>query len=263
MNIQVMVEGQSYSPDLSSPIDLAIPLDFDGAQPNFFGVPKALSRTYEDGNVIGDTGRGGPCNFDIVEFIPQCNGTHTECVGHIVNQSVFISDLLPEVLIPATLVSVDPIRDSNNGDLIINAASLQAGLNDAHSGFLKALIIRTLPNDNEKMHRTYDKKEIPPYLTEDAVQFLVNSGSEHILVDLPSIDRALDEGRLAGHHIFWNLPQGSHELNGDTISQRTITELIYVPNTAKDGAFFLNLQISRFAADAAPSHPILYPANPL
>lgn len=262
MNIRVTVENQTYSADLSSPIDLAIPLDFDGKQPNFFGVPKASARAYEAGDVIGDTSRGGPCNFDVVEFIPQCNGTHTECVGHIVNQSVNVSDLLPEVLIPATLVSVEPMSDPRSGDLVINAGCLQKGLDKSPSEFLKAVIIRTIPNHHEKMHHIYKEKEIPPYLIKDAFQFLIDRGTDHLLVDLPSVDRAYDEGRLTGHHLFWDIPQGSHDLENGKVSKRTITELIYVPDEAEDGQYFLNLQIPRFGVDAAPSRPIIYPADP-
>ena len=37
---------------------------------------------------------------------------------------------------------------------------------------------------------------MPRHLTREAAEFLVARGIEHLLVDLPSIDRAHDEGRL-------------------------------------------------------------------
>ncbi|SVA50262.1 uncharacterized protein METZ01_LOCUS103116 [marine metagenome] len=38
----------------------------------------------------------------------------------------------------------------------------------------------------------------------------------------------------------------------------TITEFIYVPNTIKDGTYFLNIMVAAIENDASPSKPILY-----
>jgi hypothetical protein len=38
----------------------------------------------------------------------------------------------------------------------------------------------------------------------------------------------------------------------------TITELIFVPNTAMDGLYLLNLQVAAFENDAAPSRPVIF-----
>jgi len=38
----------------------------------------------------------------------------------------------------------------------------------------------------------------------------------------------------------------------------TITELIFVPNSVKDGKYILNILIAPFENDASPSKPILY-----
>ena len=40
-------------------------------------------------------------------------------------------------------------------------------------------------------------------------------------------------------------------------STKTITELAYIPNTVKDGFYFVNIQIPHFVCDAAPSRPLL------
>jgi len=39
---------------------------------------------------------------------------------------------------------------------------------------------------------------------------------------------------------------------------RTITELIYVPNSVTDGEYLLELQVAAFENDASPSRPVLY-----
>jgi hypothetical protein len=74
---------------------------------------------------------------------------------------------------------------------------------------------------------------------------------KHLLLDLPSVDREEDGGVLAAHHAFWDHP-GTLDL------ERTITELIHVPPTAKDGDYLLELQLPRIMNDAAPSRPVLY-----
>ena len=109
-----------------------------------------------------------------------------------------------------------------------------------------------------KLTRVYDEDNIPPYFTADAMEFIVECGFKHLLVDLPSIDRLFDDGKLANHRIFWNVEQGSFETNAETRINSTITELIYVPNEVADGEYLLNLQIAPFESDAAPSRPVLF-----
>jgi len=121
-----------------------------------------------------------------------------------------------------------------------------------------ALIIRTLPNDESKLTRRYDSENIPPYFTTKAIGYIVECGFTHLLVDMPSIDRLFDEGKLANHRIFWNVEQASFEKNENTRTNSTITELICVPNEVVDGKYLLNLQIAPFASDAAPSRPMLF-----
>ena len=72
-----------------------------------------------------------------------------------------------------------------------------------------------------------------------------------MLIDLPSVDKEQDGGALAFHHAFWNVPDKPQ-------TNKTITELIYVPNEASDGLYLLELQLSNFTNDAAPSRPLLY-----
>lgn len=119
------------------------------------------------------------------------------------------------------------------------------------------MIIRTLPNEDSKLSRVYDENNIPPYFTPEAMQFIVECGFKHLLVDLPSIDRLFDEGKLLNHRIFWNVEPGSLEVNPETRINSTITEMIYVPNDVADGEYLLNLQIAPFETDASPSRPIL------
>jgi len=77
------------------------------------------------------------------------------------------------------------------------------------------------------------------------------------LIDLPSVDREHDEGKLLAHKAFWNV-KDVNCLNEDARKNCTITELVYVNDTIKDGSYILNIQIASFENDASPSKPILY-----
>ena len=68
-------------------------------------------------------------------------------------------------------------------------------------------------------------------------------GIEHLVVDLPSIDRGRDGGRLCGHRLFFGLPPGSVQREEATRPLCTITELAHFPDWLKDGPCGLQLQL--------------------
>ena len=84
------IKGKNLEVDFSKGQDISISLLFNGDQPNTYNVGKAISKPYSDGQFIGDTRKGGPCNFETYSFTPHCNGTHTECIGHITDERVDI-----------------------------------------------------------------------------------------------------------------------------------------------------------------------------
>ncbi len=263
---------------MSKMIDISIPLNFNGDQPNAYGVEPAMSEPCAAGDLIGDTRQGGTCNFEQYTFIPHCNGTHTECVGHITRERISIRDCLKDVFIQARLITVAPSYAADTdetysmsietGDRVITKKQLEVAsafnsrrkeaAGRAFRSSHAALVIRTLPNDERKLKRRY-VDTIPPYFTTEAMQFIAESRFTHLLVDIPSVDRLYDEGRLSNHRIFWNIKRGSFETSYNTRLNSTITEMIYVPNAVEDGQYLLNLQIAPFAADASPSRPLLFP----
>ena len=155
MKAEVEIGNKKYNVDFSKGIDISIPLRFNGEQPNTYGVDKATAKPYQDGQFVGDTRKGGPCNFETYSFTPHCNGTHTECIGHITDERIDILSSLNEEMIPATLISITPkstnenyIPYLNNDDLVITKEDLELQLKDIDLGFLKGVVIRTLPNSD-------------------------------------------------------------------------------------------------------------------
>jgi arylformamidase len=261
MKALIYTGGEKIEVDFSRGMDISIPLYFNGEQPNTYGVDKATSSAYQDGQFIGDTRKGGPCNFETYSFTTHCNGTHTECIGHITNERISILSSLKEEMIPSTLVSVTPKSTNENytpalnkEDLVITKQDLEIQLKGVNIELLKGIIIRTLPNSEEKLSRDY-MKETPAFFSIDAMEYLVSLGVQHLLVDIPSVDRLFDDGHLSTHNIFWETKDKEFNLDAQT---KTITEMIFVPSSVEDGAYLLNLQIPAFFSDAAPSRPIIY-----
>ena len=125
----IQLNGREFAFDLEKPLDISIPLQFNGPQPNAYGVEPARSKPCEAGDVVGDTRQGGSVNFEQYTFIPHCNGTHTECVGHITDERISVRDCLRDVIVPAVLVSVEPERIGN--DLVVSKSRLSQSLEQA------------------------------------------------------------------------------------------------------------------------------------
>ena len=232
--------------DLSRPVDLSMLLREGLDNVNCFYAPPVEYAPVVAGSFVGSTARGGSVNFFNVHFNPHGNGTHTECVGHIAKEHYVLRDCLLESHFMAKLVSVFP-RKTEDGDRVIFRDQLEELF---ASGEADALIIRTLPNDALKL-RTNHSGANPPFLHHEAARYLVDCGVQHLLLDLPSVDREEDGGQLLAHKAFWQYPEAVR-------THCTITELIYVPNEVKDGFYLLELQTASFDLDASPSRPMLY-----
>jgi len=268
---QFAIGGEQVRVDLGRGVCLAIPLDFGGPQPCHFGAAAATAAAMEAGEFVGSTRRGGSCNVPVISFNPHCNGTHTESVGHIVNEAVPVWEAVPGGLAAATLVTLSPVAAGDSGetyrpalrgsDWLLTSAALAAALPAGQPGWHEALVVRTLPNRPDKTTARYGVDRIPPFFSIEAVDYLDRLGVKHLLVDLPSVDRMHDEGLLTAHHRFWRVPEGTHQLVASTRQERTITEMIFVPDETPDGRYLLSLQVPAFCSDAAPSRPWLFPVE--
>lgn len=267
MILSLQINNQTYEIDAGTPLDIAIALQFNGAQPNAYGVEAASSKPCEAGELVGDTRRGGSCNFEQIKMIPHCNGTHTESVGHITRERISVHECLRDAFTAAILISVETENAAetnesyavqmNAADELITRKTIENALQPFGDFKFEGLIIRTLPNDESKLTRTYREK-IPPFFTTEAMRFIKEIGVKHLLFDAPSIDRIYDEGKLANHRIFWNVEPEKFETNAQSFINHTITEMIYAGGEIEDGKYLLNLQIAPFAAEASPSRPRLF-----
>jgi len=254
--------GHRYCADADAAIDISIPLQFDAPQLQAFGAPGAHAEVYRAGAFVGDVKLGGSCNCHRYQLTPHCNGTHTESVGHITSDAAPINALALNGLLLAQLVTVDPIASPNKDqatDRVITEHCLRKQFAATAIPGCSALIVRTLPNTSGKLTRNYDVGSSPAYFEAAALAWLAEQGIDHLLVDLPSVDRMDDGGHLLAHRALWQLPVGSTQSNQALRAHATITELIYVADQIVDGAYLLSLQLAPFVADATPSRPLLLP----
>jgi len=220
---------------------------------------------FDSGDHKWSTQLGAGCNVMEVSLNIHCTGTHTETVGHLTNKPVHIRDVLTDALIPAGLITVTPTefgRGSGtyhvtvgSSELVIDRLRLEQCLQAVEYKDITALIVRTLPNVERKLSRRYSQHPAA-FFTHESMEFIRELNIRHLVVDLPSVDRADDDGILANHRIFWGLDLETKVIPAIP-STRTITEMAYIPDDIPDGLFFLNLQVPGFMLDAAPSRPLI------
>lgn len=233
----------SYMFDLHRPLDISIPLSNKGV--NAWGIPQPEIIPHREGDFTVAVDQGAAVNFNNIRFNPHSHCTHTECLGHITEQFQSVNKSLYGYFFFAKLVTIAPEKFGE--DLVISKKQLKYALK---SHDCEALVIRTLPNTANKLRRDYSNTN-PPYIMEEAMQYVVQLGINHLLVDLPSVDKEQDNGALRAHKTFWNL-------EGNPRKSATITELIYVKNGIPDGMYLLNLQTAPVENDATPSRPVLF-----
>lgn len=250
MDIQLNFKGKKVRVDLDRPIDISIELIPGKTGVNCFFAPVFDATPVRGGDFIGSTKEGGAVNFKNVKINPHGNGTHTECVGHISKEDVSINEVLKKFHFITKVVSLYP-ELQKDGDRIITKKQIEEVFSQSE---VESLAIRTLPNCIDKKERNYSGTN-PPYVESDALKYLINNGLIHFLIDLPSVDREEDGGKLSAHKAFWEYPESIN-------LHRTITELVYIPEEINDGYYLINLQIISFDLDACPSKPVLYELQP-
>jgi kynurenine formamidase len=241
----IQYRSRTYKIDLSKPLDISIPLRASKDNVNAWYLEGPKIEPVKMGDWIGSVSEGANVNFNSIWFNPHAHGTHTECVGHITKGVHSINKNLKQFFFLAEVITVAP--EVIDDDFVISKKQIQSALGNKKRD---AVVLRTLPNTKDKLLRQYSNTN-PTYLLEEVANFLKEKGVKHLLIDLPSVDKEKDGGKLLAHHAFWNT-------NGKLRLDATITELIYVPNKVKDGTYVLNLQIAPFENDASPSKPVLY-----
>lgn len=210
------------------------------------------SQSLREGAFVGDVRQGGTCNAEILELSPHCHGTHTECIGHILEERVSVLDTIDCTPGLALLLTVSGDAGYISREQLEQAMAEKAG---DHT----ALILRTLPNPLTKQWRDYSLEPDFPVLDGPALAWLSALPLRHLLLDTPSLD-AQHNRDLTNHRSWWGQNPGIVHY-GFSPRHRSVTEMVYVPNEIPDGEYWLHLELSPIVSDATPSRPVIYPVS--
>ena len=249
----IQIADKEYKVDLNKPIDISMPLRAGEGNPSAWYVDGISIDPVRTEAFTGSVKEGGSVNFRTISFNPHGNGTHTECLGHITPKVYSVNQSIKSYFSLVKVISVKPEKGWNDDefcseeDLILSVNSIK----EATGGNLEeSIVIRTLPNEDVKLHKNWSETNWPQ-LDKNAAAWFADMDVKNLLIDLPSVDREMDGGKLLSHHAFWQVPQSER-------MDASITEMIYVPDEIEDGTYLLELQFAPFENDASPSRPVLY-----
>lgn len=253
MTASIPYHDAIYQVNFDAPIDISIPtIATKETAKAWYVDPIKITPVVTD-RFNGSVAKGGNVNFRNIFFNPHGNTTHTECVGHITKDIYSVNQALKKFTFIAQLITIEPEIHTGPeeefrklGDRIITTDQIRERV----SFPCEALIIRTTPNTDAKLNMQWDGTNWP-FMDKKAMELLAQKKVKHLLLDLPSVDREMDGGKMLAHKAFWQHPD-ELRLNA------TITEMIYVPNTINDGLYLLNLHMASFENDASPCKPVLY-----
>ena len=162
MEVVVKHNKNSYRINQSSAKSLSIPYNYNGDQPTFYDSEKGSAKPMKQNGFIGLVNDKNGCNVMNINQNIHCTGTHTECAGHILADSISINDVLSHEYYLTELISVSPISaletketyhvPFSKEDRVITKRIIEGKIPDKALG----LIIRTLPNSLSKMSQSYN-----------------------------------------------------------------------------------------------------------
>lgn len=232
--------------------DLSVPINPKSGLPRAWYKGPATAEPVRADGWVGSVAEGGSVNFRDLTFNPHAHGTHTETREHIRDEfkpidALVRSQTLP-FLLPAMLIDAAP--ESKGQDDVVPLSALDRVQAELQRLAPSAVVLRCTTGD---VQRDWSNTN-PPYLGDGFAERLVQLDILHLLIDLPSVDRELDEGRLQAHNAFFGPATAPRE-------GATISELLCAPQSLSAGPGLLALQVSPFVNDAAPSRPLWFPAN--
>jgi len=277
----VEMDGECWRADARAATSLAIRQTFGPHQPNAFDLPDATERPVDQPGFSGSIESGAACNCRRLELTPHANGTHTETIGHLTATELAPADCLPDGPMAAILISVEPVRfddtdDTYRGktspdDAVITREMIASAVDGSplsqrvlasdESELPLACVIRTPPLNIDRETHDWTGTN-PPYPTTAAITWLADRGVSHLVTDLPSVDREDDGGRLPNHRAWWDIVDpGGPIATDEPARQRTITEMVRVPDDLTDGDYLLQIDVPSLQTDAVPSRPLLFPTE--
>ncbi|MGB1618174.1 MAG: cyclase family protein [Flavobacteriales bacterium] len=233
-------------------VDLSVPVNPHSGLPRAWYRGPATAEPVRSDGWVGSVAEGGSVNFRDVTFNPHAHGTHTETREHVRDEFHPIDALARSGTLPFLVSSllIDAHPESVGDDWIVPKSALTRHVPWMKTHQPSAVILRCTNGD---VQRDWSQTN-PPYLEAGFAEELVVLGVQHLLLDLPSVDREVDGGELRAHHAFFGPASAPRE-------GATISELLCVPEGLTAGPGLLAMQVAPFVHDAAPSRPFWFPAT--
>lgn len=250
MKCSIHFDSLPITIDLENKIPCFYSLMNGNNNPRCFYLPYPNYEPFRIGSFVGSIDEGGAANCMVVTIAPHGAGTHTECIGHIAEGDYSISNTLTNSFFLGYFSTVGIC--SFGEDNVVSHSEIQEILSKTTSS-TKALALDIFGN-----FATDNSGSNPTYFLPETMELIVNSGIEHLIVNIPSVDREEDGGVLASHHTFWN-----YKHNGVPRLNATITELAKFPEDLDEGIYVVEIQIAPIHSDASPSRIFLYPIENL
>ena len=291
MEAEVKLDQRFFRVDLSAGKSIARTVSVAATKALDLTAIGAQSATYRNGDFVGDISAGGSCNVNVLKINSHCCGTHTETLMHVMPVEETTAELTIDSVAPTGLqlslvltletcsllearaCSESFTEHADSDDRLVSAAAISAALAGVaqslpsdyavwdsvkKQSLAKSLVVRIAQDDLATATFPWSfESDVPPYFTTEAIELLNRHEVVHLLVEFPSVDRLDDGGRLMNHHKFWNIDQGARDL-AEAWPSKTITEMIEIPLSIKDGLYLLSIQVPPVRTDAMLSRPVLF-----
>ena len=252
--------GQRFEVDYTAGIRLGQVIEGDAGSA-FFVDQGARREALSGGDFSGRMRTGASCNVDRFEIIPHCHGTHTEGIGHVLEDQPSVLDTadLSPALAQLVTPALQPLPDTGEHyhqpceaeQNFISRHGLQSLLGEHPGENLDAVLIRTgWPRSGQSY----------PLLTSEACEWLACSSLKQLLIDTPSLDAETDKS-LGNHHRWWGLHAATAGF-AEAAQCRSITEFLDIDEGVPDGYYLLHTAVAALASDASLSQPVIYPLSP-
>lgn len=220
---------------------------------------RTVSAPLRVGDFIGEITVGGSWNCIQLRLVTHCNGITPHVWATSPASGCTSTRSRRPRLLPALLPKADTCGEDSDlwpGPPIASSPHKPSKprTNDGH-GPRAGPRARTVLNDPAKPTCRYSEDSPPPYLTRRAAEWLLARGIQHLLLDVPSVDRIDEGGHLTPHRVLWACPAARCHRRGETADQRHRAD---VRRRQRPKRPLLDLQVAPFAADVAPSRPVLY-----
>ena len=152
----IQLNTRKYQIDLTKPLDISVPMKASKSNVNAWYIDAPVIEPVVIEDWTASVKEGASINFNNIQFNPHSHVTHTECVGHITERVHSVNKHLKQYFFLAEVITVAPEKEGD--DFVISKKQLQFLIGNKKRD---ALVVRTMPNLNEKKSRQYSNSNWP------------------------------------------------------------------------------------------------------